>query len=343
MKKAKKILLLILCVLLLNINVVYGAEATSTLKAVKDVVKPGETVEVKLNVNCEEGVTAVVTNIEYDKTILTLEKLELADGWMNFGTNEKLEILINKQEKMTQLDVCTITFKVSETAKEGTTKINTTAIQVSDITGNSNNVEAQEKIIKIKLEEKPNDEIKKLESIEITKKPSKLEYKEGEKFDAKGMEVTAKYTDGTSKKVENYTISPSVNLKTENTDITISYTEDGITKTATQKIKVVKVQDNPGNTEPGNTNPGNTEPGNTNSGNKVPENTTSGNTVTNLNNATNNNKVVTTNKVNTQKNDSTLANKVIPAAGEKMIIIPLGIISVLAIVSYVKYKKYKND
>lgn len=339
MKKTKKILLLLLCsILLLNINVAYGAGTTASLSTIKDEVKPGETVELKLNVNCEEGVTAVVTNIEYDKTILTLEKLDLADGWMNFGSNEKLEILINKQEKMTQVDVCTITFKVSETAKEGTTKINTTEIQVSDIAGNSNNVNAQEKTIKIKLGEKPTEEIKKLESIEITKKPSKLEYKEGEKFDTKGMEVTAKYTDGTSKKVDNYTVSPTGNLKTENKEITISYTEDGITKTATLKIKVVKVQDNPGNTEPGNTNPGNAEPGNSNSGN------TNQNTVANKNNTTNNNKnTVVTNKTNTYKNDASLANKVIPAAGEEIIILPIALISSLAIVFYIKYKKYKTE
>lgn len=79
---------------------------------------------------------------------------------------------------------------------------------------------------------------KTLASIEITNSPKKTVYKVGEKFDTTGMIVTAKYQDGTLKVVTNYTYSPSGALKETNQTITISYTENGVTKQAKQPIKV---------------------------------------------------------------------------------------------------------
>ena len=52
------------------------------------------------------------------------------------------------------------------------------------------------------------------------------------------MTVIAKYTDGTSKKVTGYTYSPATSLKTTDKQVTISYTEGGVTKTATIDITV---------------------------------------------------------------------------------------------------------
>ena len=141
MNKTKRFLLILVCMVLLNINIVYAVGANVALNVIKDEVKPGDILEVKLNVNCEEGVTALAADIEYDKTILALEKGELAEGWTNLGTNEKLEILINESEKNTQLDICKMIFKISENAKEGTTKINITEIAVADIDGNVNEVD----------------------------------------------------------------------------------------------------------------------------------------------------------------------------------------------------------
>ncbi len=79
----------------------------------------------------------------------------------------------------------------------------------------------------------------KLSSIEITKEPTKKEYIEGQNFDASGMKVTAKYNNDTSKEVTNYTVTDGENLQVGKTNVTISYTEAGITKTVTQKITVI--------------------------------------------------------------------------------------------------------
>ena len=70
--------------------------------------------------------------------------------------------------------------------------------------------------------------------IEITKQPDKLDYIEGLTFDPTGMEVTAKYNDGTSNVVTDYDVVDGANLTTGKTSVTISY--EG--KTATVAISV---------------------------------------------------------------------------------------------------------
>ena len=79
---------------------------------------------------------------------------------------------------------------------------------------------------------------KNLTNIKITKMPNKTVYNEGEKFDPTGMEVTAIYSDNTRAVITNYTYSPTGSLKTTDKKVTISYTEDNITKTAEVNITV---------------------------------------------------------------------------------------------------------
>ena len=79
---------------------------------------------------------------------------------------------------------------------------------------------------------------KELSSIAITKAPVKTEYLAGDSFNKAGMIVTASYADGSSAAVSDYTISPSGALSEKDTSVTISYTEGGITKTASQAVKV---------------------------------------------------------------------------------------------------------
>ena len=87
-------------------------------------------------------------------------------------------------------------------------------------------------IINIKYDEKI------LSSIAITSEPSKKDYVAGENFDPAGMVVTATYNDGSKKVVTNYTVTDGDNLEVGKTNVTISYTENGVTKPATQAIEV---------------------------------------------------------------------------------------------------------
>ena len=79
---------------------------------------------------------------------------------------------------------------------------------------------------------------KTLESIAITKAPDKTSYIEGEEFAPAGMVVTATYSDGTTAPVTEFTFEPKGTLTTNDTSITVSYTEGGVTKTTTQAIAV---------------------------------------------------------------------------------------------------------
>ncbi|MBQ6763222.1 MAG: bacterial Ig-like domain-containing protein [Bacteroidales bacterium] len=82
-----------------------------------------------------------------------------------------------------------------------------------------------------------------LESISVTSNP-KQTYYVGELFDPSGMVVTATYVDANdsahtkSAEVTDYTYSPNGALSTSDNSVTISYTEGGVTKTATVSISV---------------------------------------------------------------------------------------------------------
>lgn len=79
---------------------------------------------------------------------------------------------------------------------------------------------------------------KTLESINITTPPSKTMYTEGEKYNAAGMVVKAKWSDGTESDVTKNVTYPTEALSKDMTSVTIQYTTDGVTKTAVQKITV---------------------------------------------------------------------------------------------------------
>ena len=78
-----------------------------------------------------------------------------------------------------------------------------------------------------------------LTGIEVTTKPRNIEYYVGERFSTKGMVVTATYSDGHTEKVTDYEFLPTGTLDKEDTVITISYTEDDVTKKTELNITVM--------------------------------------------------------------------------------------------------------
>ena len=77
-----------------------------------------------------------------------------------------------------------------------------------------------------------------LKKIQIITPPTETAYEIGDTIDLTGMVVYAFYSDGTSHEISNYTYSPHVVSSASDTEVTITYTEDGITKTAIQDITV---------------------------------------------------------------------------------------------------------
>lgn len=86
---------------------------------------------------------------------------------------------------------------------------------------------------------------RKPERLEITKKPTKTNYIEGESFDPTGMEVTVYYDDASCEKTESFEYSPSGKLSADDTEITVTYKEneeDVGSVSATVAITVTKKQ-----------------------------------------------------------------------------------------------------
>ena len=77
-----------------------------------------------------------------------------------------------------------------------------------------------------------------LKKIQIITPPTETAYEIGDTIDLTGMVVYAFYSDGTSHEISDYTYSPHVISSASDTEVTITYTEDGITKTAIQDITV---------------------------------------------------------------------------------------------------------
>ncbi|MCL2487791.1 MAG: glycoside hydrolase family 3 C-terminal domain-containing protein [Oscillospiraceae bacterium] len=81
-----------------------------------------------------------------------------------------------------------------------------------------------------------------LTDIAVTAQPVNKSYISGQKFDSKGMIVTATYNDGFSAPVAGYTVSPAGGLTVGTTEVTVSFTEGGVTKTA--KVTGITVEPN---------------------------------------------------------------------------------------------------
>lgn len=79
----------------------------------------------------------------------------------------------------------------------------------------------------------------KLESIAITTPPNKTQYLAGETFNPAGMVVTASYSNGATLVATGYSYTPDGPLTDGVTSVTITYTEGGISKSATQPITVI--------------------------------------------------------------------------------------------------------
>jgi hypothetical protein len=79
-----------------------------------------------------------------------------------------------------------------------------------------------------------------LTGVSVVSYPTKMLYVAGEKFEPAGMQVKAHYSDGKEKELKDgeYTYSPAGALTENNTNITVSYTEDGVKKETTVSIKM---------------------------------------------------------------------------------------------------------
>lgn len=203
-------------------------------------VTAGESGTLLVKVNCEDGISGIQGKVEYTGNI-TGVKIEAINGFTFYGYEEGDTAFIAVASGETkEAKAVKITYTTSKEGGTGT--ITLKQIKISDKNDTTISAVDATKSINI-VENNGNPPVNiQLESITITKVPTKIEYVEGEKFDKTGMEVTAKYSDGTTRIVTNYTVNPNGVLSVNDKKVTISLTENGVTKTTEQKISVTKGQ-----------------------------------------------------------------------------------------------------
>ncbi len=190
---------------------------------------PQDLIEVKLKEGDTQEETAGYHVLEFATPVrLTGDKFVVVVQILNSG-NEKY-VAIEKQEDGTAWEAAEInegeSFFASESEFTSNNWQDMATWQNETVQGN----------LCIKAYTK-NQEKGELTGIYIDKAPDKTEYKEGENFDPTGMVVIAKYGD-LEETITNYEIIGGENLQEGTTSVTISYTEDEITKETTQTIKV---------------------------------------------------------------------------------------------------------
>lgn len=327
MKKQIKILILAIILVISSAITVNAADATVSLSS-ETQARPGDTFIVTLSAAYEEGINGIEATVSYDENKLSISNLQIVNTLNWSVLNEEVEdglnlaILCNSSNKITTADILKIEFKVKETASVGTTeKISLKDITIDGDTANSTKElgtqEIEVSIVEEQTTNPPTDDPtddpaddpaqnpseKTLTSIELTKTPTKTTYTAGEKFDKTGMEVVAKYSDGSKMVITDYKITNGNQLKAGQTSIIISYTEGNVTKNIEQKITVVEKS-------------------------------------TNNNEKDEQDKKPTTG--NTQKDDNTKTENKIPDTGVYSVLGIMVVVAGFGVVGLVKYNKYRE-
>jgi|GEM_PF-4123368 len=206
---------------------------------------PGNEIAVPIVATANVGYGAGIMDFHWDNTALELTNVAYSDTLAppngpaplaNTGTQRLSFGDYLKPDNYTGTGTFfTLTFKILDTATAGDYIISLSNPDIIDAVTLAN-VPVTMKSGTVTLTETP---LKTLDSIAITTPPTKTTYTEGESFDAAGMVVTATYDDASTVDVTaSVTCAPAGALAVTDTSITVSYTEGGITKTATQPITV---------------------------------------------------------------------------------------------------------
>lgn len=346
-KSLEKVLTVMLVIILLVTSSSLAATSSMKLTASKTSVMAGEEFTITVSLEGEEEILTIESLLDYNQDIFELKnkKIEQKGIDLGAGNDKRLDLAMENEIKSGNLFI--LTFAVKDGVSPQTSEIKVTEIKL--VKEDYTILPVDDQVVSMNITEKqtePKPETT-LSKIEIEKAPNKVDYTEGEKFDASGLVINALYSDGTKKEVTNYTFSPNAELKKENKLITFSYQENGTTKSTTQAITVKAKQS--ANNDDGNkntvnnvnaaNNTNNTINTSTNQNNTKPTNNTTKNTT---NNVTNNTANKTTN--NTANTDASMTNSNLPKTGAEtkyILLIVAGLIGV-GFVSYIGYRKYKE-
>lgn len=301
----KKIVTIMLVILLLSIysSFVFAA-STQILLTGDSTAKPNETKTLTMQISSGKLIGVVSGKIVCSDNV-KIESVTAKNNWvLTYNEETKAFSILKAEGSMTDT---ILEIKYTTGASEGDATITITELQTAGTDYQEESLDNLVATIKVQAE-KPE-----LTSIEITKAPSKTQYKAGEKFDSTGLQITAKYSNGTTKDITSNITIESTELKAGDSVVEIKYTENGVTKSVQQTITVKAVANN-----------------NTNNSN---------NTANNASNANN-----SSTKNNTKKNtDNSSAKSKLPQTGvDSTIMFLIPCLIIIAIVSYSKHKKYKG-
>ena len=341
MNKFKTILYSIMMILVLMTISVYAAEPELQITGENE-AEAGATGTLIVNLVSEEDIGVFSGKVAGDANIDGIE-ISGENGWSILANKEGSFKLVNAEGGKNE-DILKINYTIKPEAT-GTANVTLSNIELTTIDYEAKTLTDITKEITIKTEqpddnndnkdeeEKPTPVEIKLMSIKVTSVPKKVKYTEGEKFNPEGLEITATYSDGTTKIITDYTYTPNGALTKQDDAIVISYTEDGVTKTIEQKITVEEKEEEkeekPTNTNTTNTNTTNTTVTNTTITNDKKNNTQKQNTVT----------IVTSNP----QKDNTVADKQLSKAGiGNFVFYATMIIATIGSVFYIKYTRMKD-
>lgn len=310
MKKRFIIMTILFSLILASINVSMATEDIITFEADKTNVKVNDKFTVTIKQGYGNDSESIEGNIEYDDAF---ELLEVKNKeWSNFGPNNTTIQALPMQGAPES--VLIYEFNAKSNVTDG--KITFKNIKVSVLENGVSNLKTlEDKSVSITVADEQNVTPITLTGISIKNKPATTTYTAGSIFDPAGMEITAAYSNGTEKTVTTYTYSPSEELKTTDKEITISYTENGITKTVKQPITVNAIN-------------------NAEKEEQKQENKTNNTTATNTS---------TTNTA-VQADTTTSNASTLPKTGSRTILLVVTVVGLIlmGIVSYKGYKKYKD-
>ena len=341
----------------------YTAAAVVNISVSSSIVKPGDEVTVTITTAAiNEGIAGMNFLFNYDDTVFDYVSELAGNGWTVTKVENSYTLFTTSYEATTTTGtLLTIKLKAKSTITTDTSSdVSISAVSVTKDDASTADISGDTTGVNVKTV--------KLSTIEVATQPTNKTYTEGDNFNAAGMVVKANYTDGTSKTITNYTIINGTSLKANQTSITITYTEGGVTKEATQPITVKKAEDNGTNdgtnngtsngtndgtnngtsngTNNGTSNGTNngTSNGTSNGTNNGTSNGTNNGTSNGTNNGTNNGTSSSTEKsTTTDGKDETSTDGKIPQTGDENIALIAGVVflSTMIIVSFIGHRKIK--
>ena len=154
----------------------------------------------------------------------------------------KTEYKVGEELKLDGLQIrVTYSYGETETIPYDAETMNVSKVDMSTAGEKTVTVTYEGKSTEFKITVSEGDVPATLTGIDVTTLPEKTAYTVGEKLDLSGLEVTATYSDNSSREVTRYTTDPANGAALNSTGsvtVTVSYTEDGVTKTDTFIVTV---------------------------------------------------------------------------------------------------------